>query len=206
VTPPAAELFRCPVGRVGHGRRVRPLQIASSGPGHDERSVDDGRSVDDYCPNDGPLSPSWRRSRLARTTGCTPKLVMIWPGAAERQPRVAARVSHSTVRTSLGRVTARRRRATSRPARRRQRRVLVARQIAREGHHPSARADHARDRVLGAPSAWCSCSIVECLVVVEQFGQVVAVPALAGEVDDAAVHLSCLEVRGDPPRASMAGC
>jgi hypothetical protein len=37
----------------------------------------------------------------------------------------------------------------------------------------------------------------ERLVVVEPFGQVVAVLALAGEVDAAAAHLSCLEVRGD---------
>jgi hypothetical protein len=35
-------------------------------------------------------------------------------------------------------------------------------------------------------------------VVVEPFGQVIAVLALAGKVDDAAAHLSCLEVRGDP--------
>jgi hypothetical protein len=37
----------------------------------------------------------------------------------------------------------------------------------------------------------------ERLVVVEPFGQVVAVLALVGEVDVAAAHLSCLEVRGD---------
>ena len=55
-----------------------------------------------------------------------------------------------------------------------------------EGHHLSARAELVRvlDR--------------ERLVVVKPFGQVVAVLALAGEVDAAAAHLSCLEVRGDP--------
>ena len=147
------------------------------------------------CPNDAPRSLSWRRSRLARMIGCTPELVMIGPLLREPSSSGGTHLAQHRPREPWPRDGAAR--------------AAIRRPVARASEKGAGGETGERGKVITRRrvptvigfSAHRAHGAAAGSMVVEPFGQVIAVLALAGTVDDAAAHLAAL--RSAVIRASL---